>query len=1157
MQTKKVCCGLFLCCCFSLAVFQHQSRALSESEISIHQATINRLQIPFIENRGQAPEHVRYYAQIFSGTVFVTDSGDIGYALVPQSCLAQQRGTTSNPMLVVTEEFIGAQFPELQGVYEAQLAINYHSGSDPSQWCSHLSAYHALQLGEIMPGIKLRLAAYSRTVEKLFFVAPGAKVEQLRVKMHGCSGLIVNDEGELVVSTAAGNVTFTKPLAYQLLPCSTQNSECNSFTKKFVDIAYVVQTDEYGFQVGEYDASSLLIIDPLLASTLLGGSSQDGLNYTDVNLAISADGFVYIAGPTSSTNFPITPGVYDAQHNGGSDIFVAKLNGDLTTLYSCTFIGGNVTDEARAIAVDNVGNIYLAGITESHNFPVTENAYQKNYGGGTNSPYGSGDLFVVKFDHDLTSLLASTYLGGNGHDCCNALSLDQNGNVFVSGATSSMNFPISAGAYQSTRKTGGTYGDDIFISKFDGNLSTLMASTYIGGTGDDFSEAMAIDGNGNVCIGGWITSTNFPTAVDAYDRSYSGGAYDAIVAKLNSDLSSLIGSTFLGGTAWDFVYGMALDQEDNIYVTGHTASTNFPVSSQAYDRTYNGLGGQGVGDDVFITKLNSTLTQLKASTYLGGSAWDNGYALLVSKNGAVYGAGTTSSNNFPATTFAYDTTYAGGTRYTGDVYLLRLDSDLSMLEASTYLGGSGNEGSGTIAIDDAGAVYFCGSTSSANFPTTDGAYDQVYNGGTADVFIVKLDSLLSTEPLIPGIGANPATGHAPLTIQFSDQSKSIEPITSWEWDFTNDGVVDSRDQHPTWLYAAPGVYSVTLTVHNSSGSKSTTALELIHVFDGESALQFTSDACYAKCPAAPGLNLAAAVTIEAWIKPTNWGSMSSLVDKNSISLLIGGENSALNDHSLALWHSTTSGQAGFICSPVNTIVLHEWQHVALCYDGNSNAIRLLINGVEQELTYFGGQPTGSLNDNAALDLTFGNAISRGRPYPGIIDEVRIWNIARSAVEIQENMNRYLTGAETGLVGYWQMNEGNGTIIADSTANKHDGALTNANWAQGIRFVPSALTPTSNSRAPHCFRLYENYPNPFNAETTIRFDLAQDTFVQLAIYNNNGKLVKSLIREMKSVGHHAAIWNGTDDDDHEVSSGVYFYKLISDDFRQSQKMLFLK
>lgn len=684
------------------------------SETSLSSAHIQRQatdpSLPFIANTGQYNEHVQFYTRTFGGTVFITDRCEIVYAFPGRQGYAAHTG------VALEETFIDSRVQRVRGEDPLSATVSLFKSKESSGWYSDIPAYDHIHFGEVYDGIDVHLRALGNNIEKRFTVNPGADPKDIRIEVKGSEGVRKNDAGQLEIKTGLGDIMFTKPLAFQK----------RDGQKTYVDIAYTTDGCEYGFLVDEYDRDRPLVIDPLLASTFLGGNNQDG--HLEVPMALDEHGNVFVASRTISSDFPTTPGVYSETSNGNYDVFVAKLSGDLSTLHAATFLGGSGHDgdfPGVALAIDGQGNVFVAGRTVSLDFPTTPDAYDPNYDGG-------GDFFVSKLDATLSTLMASTYLGGNGDDAYIQMALDNNGEPFLTGGTSSSDFPTTPEAYDQTYNPGGGRGLEVIVSHFSSDLTTLIASTFLGGNGDDIAEVIHCDPLGNVYVTGWTASNIFPTTEGAYDRSYNGYYYDAFVSKLDHDLATLTASTYLGGSSWEFGYGMNLDGDGNVYVTGHVSSTDFPTTPGAHDESYNGAGGAGYGDDLFISKLNPDLTTLLASTYLGGSNWENGHALLVDQEGYVYVAGSTNSSDFPMTTCTYDDTYNGGSRHQGDIFLSRLDSDLEVLSLSTYIGGSNNDNIGAMAIGHGGHIYLSGSTGSSDYPITPGAYDEEYNGGTFD-----------------------------------------------------------------------------------------------------------------------------------------------------------------------------------------------------------------------------------------------------------------------------------------------------------------------------------------------------------------------------------------------------------------------------------------
>jgi len=505
--------------------------------------------------------------------------------------------------------------------------VSYFLGKDKKKWVSGVSTYDYVSLGEIWKGIELKVRAYGNNVEKLFYINPQTGVNEIKIRLEGAKKLEVAKDGRLKVVTEKGEVYFSKPVAYQEI----------AGKKKEIKVAYVVKGKEYTFKLGQYDPTRPVIIDPLLASTYLGGSDWDEA----LALALDGDGNVYVAGWTYSSDFPTTAGAYDASYNGYGyeDVFVSKLSSDLSTLLASTYLGGGSYDKVYALALDGQGNVYVAGYTHSSGFPTTDGAYDTSHN-------AYDDAFVSKLSSDLSTLLASTYLGGGSYDGALALALDGQGSVYVAGWTSSSDFPTTAGAYDTSHN--GYY--DVFVSKLSSDLSDLLASTFLGEGDDDYARALALDGQGNVYVAGYTHSSGFPTTDGAYDTSHNG-YYDVFVSKLSSDLSTLLASTFLGGGNWDEAYALALDGDGNVYVAGYTESSDFPTTDGAYDTRLDGDG------DAFVSKLSSDLSTLLASTYLGGGSYDKVYALALYGVGNVYVAGWTYSFDFPTSAGAYDTSH--------------------------------------------------------------------------------------------------------------------------------------------------------------------------------------------------------------------------------------------------------------------------------------------------------------------------------------------------------------------------------------------------------------------------------------------------------------------------------------------------------------------
>ncbi len=421
---------------------------------------------------------------------------------------------------------------------------------------------------------------------------------------------------------------------------------------------------------------------------------------------------------------------YQATRRGGVDAFVAKLNPAGTALVYCTYLGGSLDDRAFGVAVDSAGSAYVTGWTSSSNFPTTSGARQRAPGGGR-------DAFVAKLNPAGSALEYSTYLGGSGNDSANAIAVDGAGNAHVAGDTASTNFPV-LNAWRSS--AGG--GQDAFAARLNAAGSGLIWSTYLGGGATDSAAALALDAAGNVLVTGGTTSTDFPTHLAV--QGASGGAQDAFVVKLSSAGGAPLFSTYLGGSGGAVGSGeagaaIAADAQGNVYVAGHTSSTNFPTVN-AYRSTHS-----GGTIDCFLSKLNAAGSALVYSTYYGGSGADWATAIGVSSNGAAVVAGYTSSSNLPLVS-PVQPARAGGF----DGFVARLAPAGNALEMATYLGGADADTVSALAVDAGGTVWIAGQTLSPDFPVRQPLQSSIVGGYSA--FLAKLSEAVPTAVFRSGIG---------------------------------------------------------------------------------------------------------------------------------------------------------------------------------------------------------------------------------------------------------------------------------------------------------------------------------------------------------------------------------------------------------------------
>ncbi len=534
-----------------------------------------------------------------------------------------------------------------------------------------------------------------------------------------------------------------------------------------------------GFSIGHYDHTQPLVIDPVLTySTYFGGSDVDFVT----SVTTGSDGSAYVTGLTLSEDFPLTSGAFQAINyaraaSSVTTAFISKFNASGTALLYSTYIGGNAIagtlynqgDYGKSIAVDSSGEAYITGYTYSQNFPVTTGAYQTVARQQPKQATG----FVTKLNPAGTALVYSTYLGGNVLDEPTAITIDTTGNAYISGVTYSTNFPTTSGALQTVNKSAGTGSYNQFVSKLNPTGTALVYSTYLGGSsatnspiGDFFyTNPVVVDTSGNAYVAAFTSSTDFPVTSAAYQRTNKGG-FNATLSKINPTGTALIYSTYLGGGGDTYSQGLAIDTAGNAYLAGFTSSTNFPVTSGAFQSANKATvwasknSSNPSNTNGFITKINPAGSALVYSTYLGGTAgpWggDQIYSLALDSAGDVYVAGSVTSADFPVTSGAFQSTNKGATHccdyttYDTNAFLTELNPSGSALLYSTYFGGSGQQnpdGAGPvngdqaddIALSSTGQLFMVGITGSSNFPTTTDAFETTYHSQQNTGFVADFN----------------------------------------------------------------------------------------------------------------------------------------------------------------------------------------------------------------------------------------------------------------------------------------------------------------------------------------------------------------------------------------------------------------------------------
>lgn len=430
-----------------------------------------------------------------------------------------------------------------------------------------------------------------------------------------------------------------------------------------------------------------------------------------------------------------------------------------------------------------------------------------------------------------------------------------------------------------------------------------------------------------------------------------------------------------------------------------------------------------------------------------------------------------------------------------------------------------------------------------------------FNDNTVD-FVPVMDSYLQA-----GLTGDVLSGHAPLTVQFSDVSYSDPQTDSRVWDFQNDGIVDSEQENPIWTFDLPGSYDVSLEINNGEAADKVLLPDYIRVFDGESALNFGTTSSNTIVEASESLNLRETLSMEAWVYLREWGSspsfVSTILDKTNIWLFVVDNHTAINNQSLVLRIRHEDGTFSYSFSPIGSMALHEWMHIAVSYDSEHNEVSFYINGYRQE-TMSTVNPSGLIYDHSEKDLILGSTSNNDLYFKGIIDDVRIWNYVRSDEQIAQSNQALLSGNEAGLQAYWPMNEGQGDSLIDKSQFGNTMNIQGAEWIQGTSFKPTvAIDQEQIDLHPQRGLLLKQYPNPFNAQTNLSFKIETSGHVKLDILDVRGRIVRHLIHSTMMSGRQAFIWDAQDEIGADVASGVYIARLVHNDQTTSVKLLLTK
>ena len=648
----------------------------------------------FIENVGQWGPEIYFIGQ--------TDYGFIGFcrSSVIHYIVKRVSETEFGTMDVVQITFHGSDDIIPIGCDAVPGEYNYILGSDPSLWGRGARSFEKVVFTELWIGVDLTYFYTKNGLKYEFEIAPGTDPSFISMNVEG--GIIFYDRDSITIMTANSSITDGD------LYCYIKE------TGRAVESSFQADINTIQYEIGGYDNSMTLVIDPLIYSTYIGGSMHDN---GGMGICVDGEGNTYITGHTHSFDFPTSPGSYDTSQNGYDDAYLIKLDPTGKNLVYSTFIGGRDGDRGRKIHVDEEGQVIMVGYTHSKDFPTTPDAYQRTLKDG---PSGKYDSFVLKLNTEGNSLIFSTYIGASGIENAEDLSIDTYNRIVITGYTSSSDYPILNSNIQDQHN--GDY--DIFLTCLEENGSSLAYSLIFGGKGNDWGQKLAIAPNGDVYVIGRTESTDITTTLTALSRTYSGNT-DGLIIGFGDNGTRLVYSSYIGGSSYDGGRGIVIDDEGEIYICGETASLDFPSVGVQYNK-------DGNLKDAFILRLNTSSNVPIFSSRFGGDGDDVATTILLDVYRNVMITGSSYSTCLPLTELLEG---PGGV---SDCYFARFSVDGGMMLNCIQFGGSGLDVSIHMVKYGIDEVRICGRTESNDFPMKGTPYDNTPSLNPDDAFIAHV-----------------------------------------------------------------------------------------------------------------------------------------------------------------------------------------------------------------------------------------------------------------------------------------------------------------------------------------------------------------------------------------------------------------------------------
>lgn len=775
-----------------------------------HSPGHDEVAVQFHANKGQWPKQVLYRATTPGGVLFVEPNALTHVLSTGGEHLAHGRKDAITEPLrthAFKVHFEGGLAKSHQGSERQPHYVNYFLGSDQAKWAGNVPVFAGVDLMEVYPGIGMHVDG-THGLKYDWLIAPEADPTLISMRYEGVDELYLNG-GLLFVNTTAGRVVEQRPVAWQVVHGQ----------KRPVDCRFVLKGDlvSFDFPYG-YNKRYPLVIDPVVTFSSYSGSFGNNFGFT---ATYDNAGHLYGGGIVFSEGYPVTTGVLGPIFNGGTiDIGISKFAPDGTTLVWSTYIGGSGNEVPHSMVVNTANELYILGTTGSNDFPVTTGCFDNSFGGGPNPPfagaygfsYNTGsDIVLVHLNAAADALIGSTYIGDWDNDGLNQttpllrnygdpfrgeVALDLQERPIVATSTLSSNAPTTADAIQISNAG----GQDGYIFRMSPDLSDLQWATYYGGSGVDAAFGIQVSSTGDIFVTGGSTSTNLPMASTGAVTTANGGA-DGFIIRFDGVTHALLGSTYVGTSAFDQTYFVQLDVSNDVYVVGQTQG-NYPVTPGKY---------VNAGASQFIHKFSGDLGASIWSTRIAGNQNSNisPTAFLVSICGQIYFSGwggstnivNSSTNGLPVTTDAFDATTDGS-----DFYVMVLEQEAVSLVYASFFGGTSAEhvDGGTSRFDKNGVVYqaVCAGCS-GSFTTTPGAWSSV-NGSSCNLGVFKID-------FEQGVQVGISTNVSDLTICLDDAVTldAVGSASTWTWDLGDGSGVENGVQ-VVHQYSAEGEYMVML-----------------------------------------------------------------------------------------------------------------------------------------------------------------------------------------------------------------------------------------------------------------------------------------------------------------------------------------------------------